>query len=80
MKVLFFLLLFAGVAHADASSRLSPSPDALHRERTQELERRLVRVLSALPGVEAVTVALTLPAPFAEPLDAPATRPLASVV
>jgi type III secretory pathway lipoprotein EscJ len=80
MRAVLLLLLFASVAQADASSRLSPSPDALHRERTQELEQRLARLLRALPGAEAVTVALSLPAPFAEPLDASPTPARATVV
>jgi type III secretory pathway lipoprotein EscJ len=75
-----WLLLLAPLAQADSVSRLAPTPDALHRERTSALEQRLARMLSALPDVARAEVALTLPLPFVEPLDAPASPARASVV
>ncbi|HEX5656623.1 MAG TPA: hypothetical protein VFX59_05480 [Polyangiales bacterium] len=80
MRLALLLWLLASVAQADASSRLAPTPDALHRERTAQLESRLTRLLTALPSVEHAELALSLPFPFAEPLDAPASPPSASVV
>jgi hypothetical protein len=80
MRLALLILLLASVAQADASSRLAPTPDALHRERTAELERRLEPLLAALPGVTKAELALILPQPFAEALDAPASEPRATVV
>lgn len=80
---LFVLTVTAALtARADAATaiRLAPTPDALHRERTAALEQRVTRLLRALPNVEHVEVQLSLPAPFAEPLDAPLPEPRASVV
>jgi hypothetical protein len=80
IRLALLWLLVASVAHADASSRLAPTPDALHRERTAQLERQLTQLLTALPGVTQAELALTLPFPFAEPLDGPATKPRATVI
>ncbi len=80
LALLLIAAVTASVASADASSRLAPTADALHAERTAVLEKRVTRLLTALPSVERATVSLSLPNPLSEPLDAPATPPGATVL
>lgn len=77
-----FALALAGtsLAQAEAASRLAPTPDSLHRERTAALEQKLTRLLTALPEVDHAELALNLPFPFEESLDAPSAPPAAAVV
>jgi hypothetical protein len=74
------LLVWALTSSAYADVKLAPTPDELHQQRTAALEQRITRLLSALPEVERAEVQLSLPAPFAEPLDAPPSKPHATVV
>lgn len=77
---LLLALALPARAEEQLALRLSPDPDALHRARTEALEQRLVKLLTALPDVERAEVQLELPAAFREPLDAPLPKPSATVV